>query len=182
MVDFLLPRELAEGQFKGASAEAALFELRMRMLAVSIPKTCDCPIDTKLSDVRDAILLHYHSELTDTHNELLKKACTLRNKLLHCEFSSARKQLDQLDPKARGGGITKLDISGLDGSEMAANIGQAISGQNVGQTLVADTKTKTLKDIFAWLHECHDANEFEEARIIFCQAIAVLERLARVPC
>jgi hypothetical protein len=52
MADVLLPRELAEKQFKSASAEAALFELRMRMLAGTIPQTRDRSIDIPLSHVR----------------------------------------------------------------------------------------------------------------------------------
>ncbi len=175
-----LPREIAEEQFKSASAEAALFELRMRLLAAKIPQVCDQPIDTKLSLVRDAIIEHYKSTLKDNEKILLTKACTLRNKLLHCEFSSARKQLEQLDSKPRGGGVAKLDLNGLSGNDMAAKIVQATSGANVGQTLIADTNTRTLKDVFGWLHECGNANEFEEARTTFCEAIAIVDRLAIV--
>ena len=108
------------------------------------------------------------------------KACTVRNKLLHCEFSSARKHLDQLAPKPRGGGVSKLDISGLSGDDITAKIIEATSGAEVGQTLVADTNTRALKDVFGWLLECGGANEFEEARTTFCQAITVLDRLSAV--
>jgi len=170
----------AEAQFKSASAEAALFELRMRMLAATIPQVCDEPIDIKLSLVRDAILARYKPVLTADDNNILMKACTIRNKLLHCEFSSARKQLDQLDQKSRGGDVSKIDISGLSGNELCAKIVGAISGANVGQVLVGGTKTKTLKDIFGWLLECQVANEFKEARATFCEATDILNRLAVV--
>jgi hypothetical protein len=176
MVD-ALPRELAEAQFKSASGEAALFELRIRLLAGNISQVRDSPIDINLSVVRDAILAHYQSTLTPEDNILLKKACTLRNKLLHCEFSSTRKQLDELDPKPRRGGVTQVDISGLSGKELTAKVIQATSGADVGQTVVADTKTKTLKDVFGWLHESYGANEFEEARTTFLQALAIVDRL-----
>ena len=46
-----LSQELVEPKFKAASGEAALFELRMRMLAGKIPKGRDLPIDTVLSKV-----------------------------------------------------------------------------------------------------------------------------------
>jgi hypothetical protein len=111
-------------------------------------------------------------------SNLLTRACTVRNKLLHCEFSSAREHLAQLDPKPRAGGVVRLDISGLSGKDMAAKVGEALSGANVGQTLVANTNTKTLKDVYGWLLECYCAKEFEEASTIFCQAIAILSRLA----
>jgi hypothetical protein len=172
-------RPPAEAQFKEASAEAAFFELRMRMLAGTIPKVCDQPINVELSKVKGFILAHCRSKLADDEFGLVVKALDLRNKLLHCEFSTVRKTLDQLDPRHRDGGITKLDIAGLSGKEMAAKIAQVIAGDDVGQTSVADTHTKRLKDIFEWLHECQIANEFDEAKATFCQAIAILERLAR---
>jgi hypothetical protein len=172
------PRYLAEAQFKSASAEAVLFELRMRLLAGKISAISSQPIDTKLSVVLGGILTQFQSTLKADESNLLTTACTVRNKLLHCEFSSARKQLDELDSKPRGGNVTRLDISGLSGDDMIKKISEAISGANVGQTLVADTRTKTLKDVYGWLLECHHANEFEEARKTFCQAIAVLDRLS----
>ena len=64
---------------------------------------------------------------------------------------------------------------------MVAKILGAASGANVGQTLVGNTTTKTLKDIFGWWLECSEANEFEEAKATFCQAISVLDRLAAIP-
>jgi hypothetical protein len=172
----------AEAQFKSASAEAALFELRMRLLAGTIPAMSSQPIDINLSQIRDAILTQFQSNLKAGAGNLLTKACTVRNKLLHCEFSSARKHLDQLDPRPRGGGVAKVDISDLSGAELTTKINQAISGANVGQKLVAYTNTKTLKDVYCWLLECSEANEFEEARTTFCKAIAVLVRLADAAC
>ena len=177
MVD-VLPRELAEAQFKSASAEAALFELRMRLLGAKIPQICDSPIDIKLSLVRDAILTQHQSLLTADDVNLLSTACTIRNKLLHCDFSSTRKQLDQLDSRSRSGGVTQVDISGLSGNDLAAKVIDATSGADVGQTVVADTNTKRLKDVFGWLHECYGAGEFEEARATFLQALTIIDRLA----
>jgi hypothetical protein len=168
----MFPRLLAEQKFKSASGEAALFELRMRMLAGGIPGTQDKAIDVKLSVVRDGILAHYAEKIRADETQLLRHACTLRNKLLHCEFSSARQKLETLDPKPRDGGIVRLDF----GSDHQ-KIFEAIAGRDVGQRPVAQTKTRTLRDVYGWLNECQGANEFDEASAVFEQANSLLENL-----
>jgi hypothetical protein len=96
---------IAEARFKLASGEAALFELRMRMLAGTIPGVQDDKIDVNLATVQQRVCQHYHQKLTAEEIELFRLACKLRNKLLHCEFSTARRNLDEINPQPRGGGL-----------------------------------------------------------------------------
>jgi hypothetical protein len=168
----MFPRVLAEAQFKLASAEAAVFELRMRMLAGTIPVTQDAAIDVKLADIRDGILGHYQGKVTAEETELIHHACTLRNKLLHCEFSAARRKLEVLNPKTRDGGVLRLDF----GSE-PEKVLEVIAGRNVGQQPVAGTKTRTLRDVYGWLQECQLSNEFDEAAAVFKRVNNILESL-----
>ena len=170
-------RAIAEATFKAASAEAALFELRMRMCAGCIRSIQDLPIDTKLGDVRDAVLSHFHSSLSLRERELLKSATLLRNKILHCEFSSARVRLNEVHSKPRGGGVNELPIPSLAMHEIEARVRAVLEGDDIGQSLVAHTKTKTLRDTFAWLIEFQAADEFCEATSIFATALLLLDRL-----
>ena len=165
------PRIIAEQNFTAAAGQAALFELRVRLRAGTIPSVAEKPIDTKLSEVVDAIVVHHQAALNDREVELLKNACKLRNKVLHCELSSARQFLD---PSASGGVTIIPDVS----SEHAwSTIKQLINSGNAGQQAVAATKTKKHRDVFGWLLEAQGAGEFAAASSMFQEVIALLERL-----
>jgi hypothetical protein len=97
----LHPRMIAEARFKLASGKAALFELRMRTLAGTIPGVQDEKIDVNLATVQQRVCQHYHQKLTAEETELFRLACKLRNKLLHCAFSTARRNLDEINPQPR---------------------------------------------------------------------------------
>jgi hypothetical protein len=71
------------------------FELRARLLAGTIPTARSQPIDIKLSIVLGAIRAHFQSTLKADEGNLLTKALAVRNKLLHCEFSTAHAHLNQ---------------------------------------------------------------------------------------
>ena len=164
--------------FKAASAEAAMLELQMRLCAGTLSDTTNLPIDTNLGVLKDAILEHFKAEMTEEDKELLSRAHQLRNKLLHCEFSAARKRLNESNPRSRDGGITVLPIDeGMSFAQFMGNIQQINEGADVGQKAVADTKTKKLKDVFSWLLECFVAEEFQEAEAVFTRAVSLLERL-----
>lgn len=171
-------RSIAEARFKLASAEAALFELRLRALAGTIPIVQDYKIDENLAKVRDAVVAHYQSKLTAEETALLNRAVTFRNKLLHCEFSTARQHLNQIDPKARDGGVVKADIAGLDTPAMREKVTGLVSGADVGQIPVARTTTATLKNVYGWLFECQGFNEFDEAAQVFAKINQILEQLS----
>lgn len=167
----------AETQFKNASGEVATFELRMRILAGNISPTRDYKIRTDLSKLIEPISLYFQSTLMAKEKEFLEKVCKLRNKLLHCEFSTARECLNDIEPKIRNGEVKAINIEGLNDAEARAKIIQVIAGTEVGQTKGADTETSTHKDIYGWLLDYQQANGFEETAKIFQQANSILERL-----
>jgi hypothetical protein len=172
------PRAIAEQAFKMTSAEAALFELRMHLRAGAIPATRALPIDSKLSCVLDAFLKHYRSVLSAPEVIIIEKACALRNKLLHCEFSAARQRLNELNPQAHAGGVIALDVAKLDPPAIINKLDQITLGQDTGQSAVANTKTRKLSDVFGWLLESQGAGEFDEAARVFREAMSVLDRLS----
>ncbi len=172
------PVAVATQRFKAASGEGAVFELKMRLCAGTIPSIEQLPIDTALGKLREAIVQHFQSRLSAAEQLLLEEACRIRNKLLHCEFSAFRERLDGLTSRSRDGGV--MVLTGLDTSDPAAALAkfeQMLKGANVGQQAVASTKTKTLRDVFGWLTECCGAGEFEEASVTFQKACDMLEQL-----
>jgi hypothetical protein len=52
-----------------------------------------------------------------------------------------------------------------------------IEGHDVGQYPVAQTKTRTLRDVYGWLSECHSFGEFDEATTVFARVNTLLENL-----
>lgn len=167
---------IAESKFKLASGEAALFELRMRMLAGTLTGIQDKKIDISLGELCTTLCQYYEKYLTAEQARLLKLACTLRNKMLHCEFSTARRKLNEINPQTRGGGVSRLDF-GTD----VGKVLDAIAGRDVGQRPIADTTTRTLRDVFGWLQDFHRAEEFAEATSLFEQANNLLNQLVRLP-
>jgi hypothetical protein len=91
----VLSRQCAEEQFKSASAEAALFRVACATPRRNDPYGTQPTIDTKLSIVLGAIRAHFQSTLKADEDNLLTKALAVRNKLLHCEFSTAHEHLNQ---------------------------------------------------------------------------------------
>ena len=173
----MFPREIAEERFKAASAEAALFELRLRMFAGTLPNLQSLPIDENLSNIRDLVVKSVRQKLNGQDEKLLRKATTLRNKMLHCEFSAARARLNDLSPRARDGEITRLSIEGLSSAERQDTLRAALAGQGTGGVSVSSTKTKTLSDVYGWLLEFQQAEEFVEAESVFIAAMSLLDRL-----
>ncbi len=94
-------------------------------------------------------------------------------KLLHCEFSTARRNLDEINPQPRGGSVTRLDFA-----DDVGKVVEMIKGHDVGQYPVAETKTRTLRDVYGWFSECHSFGEFDEATTtVFARANTLLENL-----
>jgi hypothetical protein len=170
---------IGNGPFKAAAGEGAYFELRMRLGGGITPKVCDLSIDTNLSVLKDAIIEHHAAKLTTDDVALLTRACRLRNKLLHCEFSSARKHLQEHNPKTRDGGVIGLKVGEND--SILELITKLRAGVDVGQKPMSSTTVKKLSDVFGWLLEMQGAGEFEEAIGVFQQAVAVLDKLPEPP-
>ncbi len=170
------PRTIAENNFSQASAHAALFELRVRLRAGAVPTSADLPIDTNLANVVMKVIEHYQDRLSDTEKTALKEACRLRNKVLHCEFSTARKLLDPDGTQSHSGGV--VQVSGVTPENVLSTLNQLNAGKDVGQQAVSGTATKKHRDLFGWLLESHSAGEFADATEFFKKAIALIDRLS----
>jgi hypothetical protein len=172
------PRKIAENNFVEAAKDAALFELRTRLRAGAIPTICDKAIRAKLSDIRKAITTHYKNTLGQDENATLISAVILRNKVLHCEFSAARKQLAPTDDLKPSGGVER--ISNVMPENVMDILRKQRAGEDVGQHPVAKTKTAKHEDIFGWLLETDQSGDFVAASNIFREAIKILERLSEL--
>lgn len=112
---------------------------------------------------------------------MLSAARRIRNKLLHCEFSTTRKQLNDVSPRARDSGATVFrNVEGMSLEDLVGRIERANVGEDVGQERVANTKTKKMCDVFVWLLECQGENEFCEAAEVFRKGSALIERLLNI--
>ena len=107
----LSPREAAEKGFIVAASDAALFELRVRLRAGAIPGGGRKAIGTDLSKVVKCVTEHYELRMDANEIELLERACSLRNKVLHCEFSSARAILELGGGLPGSGGVTRIRVT-----------------------------------------------------------------------
>jgi hypothetical protein len=170
-----LPRIIAEKNFANAAAHATLFELKIRLRAGTISCLADKPIKTKLSEVVDEIITTDSAKLTNQDVALLKTACTLRNKLLHCEFSTVRERLDPSGSQSRSGGVAI--ISGVTPENFMSILNQLNTESHIGQQAVATTETKKHSDVYGWLLESQGSGAFEEASDIFKKALILIERL-----
>jgi hypothetical protein len=68
--------------------------------------------------------------------------------------------------------VTRLDFE----DDIGKVVGM-IESHDVGQYPVAQTKTRTLRDVYGWLSECDNFGEFDEATTVFARANTLLENL-----
>ena len=80
-------KEKMFGSFGEAARLAAIYELRMRILADKSKKTKAVSMSNNLEEVEKQIFLYFDKELTQEEKILLSKCRKLRNKLFHSEFS-----------------------------------------------------------------------------------------------
>jgi hypothetical protein len=113
------PREIFEQQFKAAAAAGAVSELYMRLLADKVPELQRSAYGKELKDVEALIIVRFAAALSDDEKALLRLCRQLRNKILHCDFHSARQKLQELGANPQSGNVRTTDIGGLSGKEMA---------------------------------------------------------------
>lgn len=171
------PREIFEQQYKAAAAEGALYELHMRLLADKVPQLQQSAYGERLEDVEGLIVVHFASVLTDDEKRLLTLCRQLRNKILHCDFHSARKKLEELGVNPQSGNVRTTDISGLFGRQMAEKITGAIANAPGSSQYVADLGSRA-GTVFGWLLEAGGAGDFTKAADSFARGAAIVDRLA----
>lgn len=157
-----------------ASASAVLFELRARLVAGTLESASGMKIDTKLSVVVNAIIQNHEERMSDSDSVLLTNAYKLRNKVLHCEFSAARKMLPSTTDSGSEPGVIR--VSGITPENAITTLDKIKSGDNVGQRPVASEPTKTHGDLFGWLLETQQAGDFAASKVVFEAGIAVLDK------
>jgi hypothetical protein len=163
--------------FKQASGEGAVYELRMRLLADKIPALQKTAYDDRLENVETLIIGHFGNDLSDVEKAALKLSRQLRNKILHCDFKAARDKLQELSIAPQNGGVRKIDAVGLSGNEMIQKILDATNNVPGTSINVADTKPEA-GNIFSWLIESGLSGDFPQAITAFAATIKIIDRLA----
>jgi hypothetical protein len=171
------PREIFEEQYKGAAAEGALLELRLRLLADKVPELQSFAHRERLEDVEDLIVKHFADMMNDDEKELLKLCRQLRNKILHCDFRSARHKLEALGAGPERSNVKKLNVQGLTGAQMAEKIAAA-AGDTAGTFEYVADKASGPGTVFGWLLEVGAAGDFVRAIGCFARAAVIVDRLA----
>lgn len=162
-------------QFKDAAGEAAVLELKTRILADKVP-ALEKHAHERLEHVEDAILRHFAAKLTPDESTMLSSCRRLRNKLFHCDFRPARDKLHALGVPPQTANVQKIDLRGLDTQGMLDKIAAAAAKTPGSFQYVAQTSTKD-GGIFGWLLELGGAGDFLYAISAFRRANSILDRL-----
>jgi hypothetical protein len=162
--------------FKAAAAEGAVVELKMRLLAGSVPTLEQYALDPKLEDIEAKLAEHFDSSLSAEDKDTFRLCRQLRNKVLHADFRAARGKLNELGITISSGDVTKVDIPLVS----VAEISKKIAGVKAGTegTLVADTSSTALGTVYGWFFEAGNAGDFQKAANAFKGAAAIVDRLA----
>jgi len=171
------PREIFENQFKAASGEGAIYELRMRLLADKVPQLQLEAYDAKADNVETLIVQHFANALTDDEKDMLRRCRQLRNKILHCDFLAMRNKLTELGEKVGSGDVKRIDVKGLTGKEMGKKIDDALADRPATFEYIANIKP-VAGTVFGWLFELGAAGDFIRAVDVFTRARVILDRLA----
>ena len=121
--------------------------------------------------------MYFSSALTEDEKNHLKLCRQLRNKILHCDFHAARKKLKELGANPQPANVTRTDISGLSGQEMAEQISSALAHTPGSSEYVADLGDRA-GVVFGWLLEAGGAGDFAKAAEAFTRGAAIVDRLA----
>jgi hypothetical protein len=162
--------------FKAAAAEGAVVELKMRLLAASIPKLQQHALDRFMENIEAKLAEHFDSSLSIEEKDTFRLCRQLRNKLLHADFHAAREKLDELGITIASGGVTKVDIPVVSVAESAKKIVGIKAGTE--GTLVSDTSSTALGTVYGWFCDAGNAGDFQKAANAFKGAAVIIDRLA----
>ena len=163
-------------QFKLASGEGAVVELKLRLLADKIPALQRFAHAQKLEDIEDEIAKYFGHALSQAEKDILALCRKLRNKILHCNFGAARERLTDLGAEPQSPGVRRIDLSGMDTNGIYAKVEQAIVHSQ--GTFVSASPTTQPGGVFGWLLEAGAAGDFQNAVSAFHKAAAIVDRLA----
>lgn len=162
------------GLFREAAGEAALIELRMRMLTEKVPALRKYAHDQQLANIETQIVNWFGTRLSEEDARRFEQCRQARNKLLHCDFSVAKEKLHEMGVQARSGKVISMQLS--EGS-LLAQVGAALQGTSESAVMVSELRVTKGASIYAWLIELGGAGYFQEAVRVFGEAGAVLNGL-----
>jgi len=165
-------------QFKRASGEGAVVELKLRLLADKIPSLQKFAHAQKLECIENEVAQHFGQALSDDEKSTLALCRQLRNKILHCNFSAAREKLDELGAQPHSAGVKQVDLRGLTPSQMVAKAKEAIAGHQGTFDYVSELAATTPGGVFGWLLEVGAAGDLLKAAQAFRDAVTIVDRLA----
>jgi hypothetical protein len=139
MMMFLAP-------FKAAAAEGAVVELRLRLLAGTIPILQKYAHAKDLEDVEAKVAEHFDAHLSIEEKHTLRLCRQLRNKVLHSDFRAARDRLNKMGIATPSAGVKKLDVAGLSIDEVSQKMGGLTAGTE-GE-LVSDTSSTAAGTVY----------------------------------
>jgi hypothetical protein len=162
--------------FKTAAAEGAVVELKLRLLAGTIPALQKYAHQKYLEDIEADVAEHFGGALSVEEKEALRLCRQLRNKVLHSNFCAARDKLNKLGIETPSGGVKKVDITAASKAEILKKIEDA--KVEVEGTFVADTPSTDSGTLYGWFIEAGSSGDFEKASNAFKNAVTIIDRLA----
>lgn len=174
------PHALYLNQYRLASGEGAVVELKLRMLVDKNPQLQEFSHAQKLEDIEYKISRHFGEVLSQDEKSALAYCRQLRNKILHCDFGGAREKLAALGAEPQHGRVKTVNVSGLSAAQMVAKTKSAIAGQPGTFEYVAMSPTKSPGSVFGWLLEMGASGDFLRAAQVFRDAAAIVDRLANL--
>jgi|SRR5579875_1733053 len=164
--------------FKGAAAEGAVVELKMRLLAGKIPALQGHAHKKMLENIEAGLIEHFGAALSDEDKATLTLCRQLRNKILHSDFRAARDKLSELGISSAPGGVVKIDLPVVTVAEVARKIEAAKAGTE--GVRVADTLSTDAGSVFGWFLEAGQSGDFTRASAAFKSAAKIVDRLAGI--
>ena len=165
-------------QYKFASGEGAVVELKLRLLADKIPSLQKFAHAQNIEDIENEVAQYFGQALSEDEKSILALCRQLRNKILHCNFSVAREKLVELGAEPKSTGVKKVDLNGLNAAQILAKAKQAIAGNQGTFEHVSESATTTPGSVFGWLLEVGVAGDLLKAVSAFRDAAAIVDRLA----
>ena len=162
--------------FKAAAAEGAAVELKLRLLAGTIPALQKYAHQKHLEDIEGDLTRHFGDSLSSDEKEILRLCRQLRNKVLHSDFRAARDKLKELGVETPSGGVRKIDLPVVTLEELSKKILGAKAGTE--GTFVSDTLSTGEGGVYGWFLDAGMAGDFQKASDAFKRAAAIIDRLA----
>jgi hypothetical protein len=150
--------EIMIQEYEAAAGRGCVYELRMRFLCEHVPALAEQAHANGLGQIEPRVAEVFAAQLSPEERHLLREAKRLRDKVLHCEFHSARERLAGLGYQPDGAGVVgaKLDT---------------------GETISVRGSTTREAGVFGWLLELWSSGDLRNACDVFTRAGALAERL-----